>query len=314
MNPSPHPTAQEALPPARLLRTRGALLRHATERAIVGTLFLAAAAATIATAAIFFTLLVNGLEFLKAVPPGEFLLGRSWAPDFGSFGALPLLKGTLQVAVGAVLLGIPMGVGTAIYLSEFASPRARAILKPTIELLAGIPSIIFGLVALFIIGPIISDWFNSGIFTALSASLALGVMVVPIIATISEDSLRAVPRDLREAALALGATKWESTTRTVIPAARSGLSAAVILGFGRAIGETMVVTLAAGLRPTLDWNYLEQTQTVTAYIANRAGGDLPQGSIEYVSIFAVGIVLFVFTFIINILAEFALAAQRRKFA
>lgn len=314
MNSQPQPTAEAAPPSSELLRTRGAFVRHSTERAIVGALFLAAAVATIATAAIFFTLLVNGLEFLKAVPISDFLLGRNWAPDFGSFGALPLLKGTLQVAIGAVLLGLPLGVGTAIYLAEFAGPRARSILKPTIELLAGIPSIIFGLVALFIIGPIISDWFDSGIFTALSASLALGVMVVPIIATISEDALRAVPRDLREASLALGATKWESTTRTVIPAAKSGLSAAVILGFGRAIGETMVVTLAAGLRPTLDWSYLEQTQTVTAYIANRAGGDLPQGSIEYVSIFAVGIVLFIFTFIINILAEFALASQRRKFA
>jgi phosphate transport system permease protein len=297
-----------------LLRSNTATVRQMLEKGIVALLFLSAAVATIATAAIFFTLLINGLDFFEAVSWKEFLFGTKWAPDFGSFGSLPLLKGTFQIAIGAILLGIPLGVGTAIYLSEFASPRARSILKPTIELLAGIPSIIFGLVALFIIGPVVSDLLNTGIFTALSASIALGVMVVPIIAAVSEDALRAVPRDLREGALALGATKWEATTRVVVPAAKSGITASVILGFGRAIGETMVVTMAAGLKPNLTWDYREQAQTVTAYIANRAGGDLPQGSIEYLSIFAVGIVLFLITFLINIVAAFTLAAQRRKFA
>jgi len=235
---------------APFTRTRGASVRQLVERGIVGLLFLAAAAATVATAAIFVTLLVNGIDFFETVSLKEFLTGTTWAPDFGSFGMLPLLKGTFQIALGAIVLGIPLGIGTAIYLSEFASPRARSILKPTVELLAGIPSIIFGLVALFILGPIISDVFDTGLFTALSASLALGVMVVPIIASISEDALRAVPVELREAALALGATRWESTTRIIVPAAKSGIMAAIILGFGRAIGETMVVTLAAGLRGT----------------------------------------------------------------
>jgi phosphate transport system permease protein len=314
MDPTPATTTTNAPPTVGLLRTGTATLRGVFERVIVGFLFLSAAVASIATAAIFFTLLVNGLDFFHAVSWKEFLFGTQWAPDFGHFGSLPLLKGTFQIAIGAILLGIPLGVGTAVYLSEFASPRARSILKPTIELLAGIPSIIFGLVALFIIGPVISDLFDTGLFTALSASIALGVMVVPIIAAVSEDALRAVPRDLREGALALGATNWEATTRIVVPAAKSGIIASIILGFGRAIGETMVVTMAAGLRPNLTWDYREQAQTVTAYIANRAGGDLPQGSIEYLSIFAVGIVLFVITFIINIIAAFTLAAQRRRFA
>jgi phosphate transport system permease protein len=287
------------------------------ERVILFSLFLAATVALLTTAAIFFTLIYNGWEFFTSVSLVEFFTGTDWAPDFHPprFGSLPLIKGTFQVAIGATIVGLPLGIGSALYVSEFASPRLRSILKPTIEVLAGIPSIVFGLVALFLLSPIIRQIFpGTGVLNALSATIALGVMVVPIIAAISEDALRAVPRDLREGALALGATRWETTWKVVLPAAKSGVSASVILGFSRAIGETMAVTLAAGLVSNMSWNYLEPTQTITAFIANRAGGDLPAGSVPYLAIFALGTVLFVITFIINLTAEFILAKQRRKFA
>lgn len=285
------------------------------ERGIVTLLFCAASVATLATVAIFLTLMVNGWDFFRAVSMKEFFFGTEWAPDFNPrhFGSVPLVKGTFQIALGAIALGIPLGVGSALFISEFAGPRARSILKPTIEILAGIPSIVFGLIALFIVAPLIQQAFDTGTFTALGASLALGIMVIPIIAAISEDALRAVPIELREASLALGATRWETTWSVVLPAAKSGVTASVILGFSRAIGETMVVTLAAGFVSNMSWNYLEPTQTITAFIANRAGGDLPTGSIEYLAIFALGAVLFVITFSINLIAEYVLAAQRRKF-
>jgi phosphate transport system permease protein len=291
--------------------------QHLRERVVVSTLFAAASVATLTTVAIFLTLTYNGWEFFSVVPMREFLLGTDWAPDFipRSFGSLPLIKGTFQIALGALLVGLPLGVGSALYISEFAPERLRTILKPAIEILAGIPSIVFGLVALFVISPIIRQLFpGTGVFNAASAAIALGVMVVPVIAAISEDALRAVPRELREGAFALGATRWEAAWNVVLPAAGSGVIASVILGFSRAIGETMAVTLAAGLVPNMSWNFLEPTQTITAFIANRAGGDLPTGSIEYRAIFALGLILFVITFVINLIAQFSLAAQRRKFA
>lgn len=294
---------------------RGHALALLGERAVVAVLFAAASVATLATGAIFLTLLLNGYVFFREVSLVEFLFGTTWAPDFfpRQFGAVPLLKGTFMIGLGAAAIGVPVGVGTAVYLSEYASDRVRAFLKPAIELLAGIPSIIFGIVALFLVSPLLTDWFGAPVFNALNATLVLGVMIIPIITTLSEDALRAVPRELREGALALGATKWESTRRVVVPAASSGITAAILLGFSRAIGETMVVTLAAGLVPTMSLDFLEPTQTITAFIANRAGGDLPTGSVEYLSIFAVGTLLFVITFVVNVLAQLVLARQRRRF-
>ena len=294
---------------------RGRVAARAGERAIVALLFLSASAAALATVAIFATLLVNGWGFFRDVPLSQFLFGTEWAPDFfpRRFGMLPLLKGTLMIGLGASAIGVPVGVGTAIYLSEFASTRTRAWLKPAIELLAGIPSIIFGIVALFVISPLLADWLGADVFNALNATLVLGVMVIPIITTLAEDAIRAVPGHVREGAYALGATKWEVTHSVVVPAAASGITAAVLLGFSRAIGETMAVTLAAGLVPTMGLDFLEPTQTITAFIANRAGGDLPTGSVEYLSIFALGTVLFVLTFALNVLAQVVLARQRRRY-
>lgn len=298
--------------------TRGAqatFLSTLGERAIVAFLFLSASVAAITTVGIFLTLAFNGVDFFREVSIVEFLFGTKWAPDFfpREFGSVPLLKGTFLIGIGASVIGVPIGIGTAIYLSEFAPDRVRRIVKPAIELLAGIPSIIFGIVAIFVISPFLQENFGAPVFNAANATIMLGVMVIPIITTLAEDSLRAVPREIREGSYALGATKWETTWRSVVPGASSGITAAVLLGFSRAIGETMVVTLAAGLVSNLSLSYLEPTQTITAFIANRAGGDLPTGSIEYLSIFAVGTVLFLITFVINIIAQGVLARQRRKF-
>jgi len=278
-------------------------------------LFLSASVAAVATVGIFLTLVLNGLDFFREVSIWEFLFGTTWAPDFfpRQFGSVPLLKGTFLIGIGASLIGVPIGIGTAIYLSEFAHDRVRRVVKPAIELLAGIPSIIFGIVAIFVISPLLQDWFGAPVFNAANATIMLGVMVIPIITTLAEDALRAVPREIREGSYALGATKWETTWRSVVPSASSGITAATLLGFSRAIGETMVVTLAAGLVPTMSVSFLEPTQTITAFIANRAAGDLPTGSVEYLSIFAVGTVLFLITFVINVIAQYVLARQRRRF-
>jgi phosphate transport system permease protein len=285
------------------------------ERAILGFLFLSASVAVVATLAIFLTLLINGLDFFQDVSLWEFFTGTNWAPDFlpPQFGMLPLLKATLLIGVAATVLGVPFGIGTAIYLSEYAPARVRSVAKPAVEILAGIPSIIFGIVALFTISPILQASLNTPVFNALNAIIMLGVMVVPIIATISEDALRTVPAEMRSAAYALGSTKWETTWSIVLPAASSGVFAGVLLGLGRAIGETMVVTMAAGLVSNMSFNPLDPMQTITAFIANRAGGDLPTGSVLYVSIFAVGTVLFVVTYAVNVLADRVLVRQRKKF-
>ena len=307
----------EPPPTSGILRTSRMDWGALRERGIVGVLFACASVATLATATILVIMAVNGWDFFRAVSLREFLTGTDWAPDFipARFGSLPLTKGTLQVALGAAAVGVPFGVGSALFVSEFAGPRLRRVLKPALELLAGIPSIVFGLVALFVISPMVQAAFpGTGVFNALSATIALGIMVVPIIAAISEDALRAVPMELREASLALGNNRWETTWNVVLPAARSGITASVILGFGRAVGETMAVTLAAGLQPSMSWDYLEPTQTITAFIANRAGGDLPVGTPEYLSIFALGLMLFVLTFAINLAAEFMLTRSRRRFA
>jgi phosphate transport system permease protein len=246
----------------------------------------------------------------------EFLFGTTWSPDYtGDYGTVPLLKGTLQIAFGACALGVPMGIGSALYLSEFAPARVRSVVKPAIEVLSGIPSIIFGLIAIFVVGPWIQQTFHTPqVFSALAATLALSIMVVPIVCSIAEDAIRAVPRELRDGALALGATPWETAWAVTLPAARSGLTAAVLLGFSRAVGETMVVTLAAGLIPTLSVSYLQPAQTFTAFIANRAGGDVPAGSMAFSSIFALGLYLFVLTLALNVTAQLVLARHRRRFA
>ncbi len=275
------------------------------ERFIQMLLFMAASVAVVVSIAILWTLMDGTMSFINSPHANlqEFLTGDEWVPTGSdpSFGILPLMAGTTLIAGGALLIAAPLGTGAALYLSEFASSRSRAILKPIIEVLAGIPSIVYGFFALLVISPYLQKAFGAEYFNALSAMIVLSVMVLPIIVSISDDSMKAVPQYQRQAALAMGATRWETATRVVLPNASSGVMASILLGLGRAIGETMVVTLAAGRVANMTFNPLEGVQTMTAYIAQIATGDLEPG-IAYDAAFAVGMVLFIITFIINYLA------------
>jgi len=275
------------------------------EQVIIWLLFLTASIAVVVSAAIIYTLVEGsvGFFFNPAVNILEFFTGSKWAPNGNNphFGLLPLLSGTLLVAGGALLIGAPLGIGAALYLSEFAGKKVRSIAKPVIEVLAGIPSIVYGFFALLVISPILQQYFGASYFNAASAIIVMAIMVLPIIVSISDDSMKAVPKHLREASLAMGATKWETSIKVVMPAASSGIIASLLLGLARALGETMVVVLAAGSIARLTLNPLEEVQTMTAYIAQVATGDIPPG-VAVSAAFAVGLVLFVITYIINLIA------------
>jgi phosphate ABC transporter permease protein PstC/phosphate ABC transporter permease subunit PstA len=276
------------------------------EKGMVILLFLAASLAIVVSIAIIYTLANGTVSFFSdpLVDITEFFTGNSWVPSGGNpkFGILPLLSGTVLIAGGALLIGAPLGIGAALYLSEFAGSRARAIAKPVIEVLAGIPSIVYGFFALLVISPILRDAFGASYFNAASAIIVLAIMILPIVVSISDDAMRAVPNHMREASLAMGATRWETATRVVMPSASSGISASILLGLGRALGETMVVTLAAGSVANLTFNPLEEVQTMTAYIAQVATGDIPPG-VAMDAAFAVGLVLFFMTLIVNLIAD-----------
>lgn len=267
------------------------------------------------TIGIVLVLLVEASQFFREVSIVEFLTGTEWAPKLsGKFGILPLLCGTLLVTAGAAVIALPIGLLSAIYLSEYASPAVREVVKPILEVLAGIPSVVFGYFAVVTISPWIREVFPSaGVFSALSASIVVGFMILPMIVSLSEDVLRSVPRSLREAAYALGATKLDVTVQVVVPAAISGVVAAFLIALSRAIGETMAVALAAGNRPNLTLNPLESIQTMTAYIVEVSQGDTPAGTVEYRSIFAVGLALFVVTMFLNILAQWFVTRVREKY-
>ena len=243
-----------------------------------------------------------------------FFTGTTWRPLSSNivpenFGVRPLIRGTLMIAIMSGAIAIPLGLGSAIYLSEYASDKVRNIIKPLLEILAGIPTVVYGYFALSFITPLLKTVLeeNLGIevnfFNALSASIVVGVMIIPMVASISEDAMRAVPRSLREGAYALGATKFEVSTRIVVPAALSGIIAAFILGISRAIGETMAVSIAAGSTPRMTMNPLDSVQTMTSFIVQVSFGDAPSGSINGQSIFAVGATLFAMTFIMNIISQ-----------
>ena len=269
------------------------------------------------TALIVIILFREALFFFEQVPLTDFLFGKTWTPLFEprSFGVLPIVWGTLLVSLGACLVSIPFGLGIALFLSEFARPQTRSVLKPIIELLAGIPSVVFGYFALITITPAL-QWLlpETEVFNALSASIVVGLMTVPMISSLSDDALRAVPRSLKEAGYAMGATSFEVSMRVVLPAAMSGVIASIILAFSRAIGETMAVTLAAGATPKLTMNFLESIQTMTAYIVQVSLGDTPHGSIEYHSLFAVAIVLFALTWVMNMISSWILKKTRTSYA
>ncbi|HLE97328.1 MAG TPA: phosphate ABC transporter permease subunit PstC [Candidatus Thermoplasmatota archaeon] len=296
-----------AIPSMRL--TRRETLRpfeRALERGFEALMFACAAFAIVVTVGILWVLASNSWSFFREVSVVEFLTGRTWSPDIEptSFGVLPLVNGTLMVTFGAAALAVPLGLATAIYLSEFAHARLRAVFKPAIELLAGIPSIVFGLFAVLVISPIVRGVFpDADVFNALNATIVLAFMILPIVTTLAEDALRAVPQELRAGALALGATRWEVTRQVVVPAALSGIVAGILLGISRAIGETMAVTLAAGATPRMTLDFTQSIQTMTAFITQRSQGDLVQAGPTFYSLFAVGLLLFVMTFAVNLLAH-----------
>jgi phosphate transport system permease protein len=279
--------------------------RRLGERAIIGALALAAGISVLVTVGIVFALLVPSIEFFAEISPAEFFGTATWAPLFEppAFGVIPLIVGTLSTTLWACLICLPLGLGTAIYLSEYARPRVRQTVKPILEVLAGIPTVVLGYFALTVLTPTLRTlgW-QVEIFNAFSAGLIIGVLLLPTVASLSEDAMTAVPRSLREGSFGLGANRFQVSTRVVVPAAISGIIASFVLAVSRAIGETTIVLLAAGqLARTSFWPG-DSVMTMTAFIAGTGSGDVPTGSIEYKTIFAVGLTLFVITLILNIIS------------
>ncbi len=268
-------------------------------------LFIAAAISVLTTVGIVVSLLMPAFDFFREVSPWEFFTGTTWAPLFldAQFGVVPLVVGTFVISFWSALIAFPLGVGVAIYLSEYARPRATAILKPVLEILAAIPTVVLGYFALTFMTPFLRDiGVQVEIFNALAASIVLGIMLIPTVATLSEDAMAAVPRDLRDGGYALGADKLQVSTRIVVPAAISGIIAAFVLAFSRAVGETMIVLIAAGQLAQITFDPRETIETMTAFIGATGNGDVPTGSIEYKTIFAVGLTLFVITLVMNLIS------------
>ena len=279
--------------------------RRIGEDVIKGVLAVCALISVATTVGIVVALFVPAFEFFQEVSIVDFLTGTNWAPLFepASFGVLPLISGTLLVTAIASTVAMPFGLGAAIYLSEYASPRVRSILKPTLEVLAGIPTIVFGYFALTFMTPLLRELgIEVDIFNTLSAGLVMGVMLLPTVASLSEDAMAAVPRDLRDGAYALGSTRMQVSTRVVVPAAVSGIVASFVLAISRAVGETMIVLIAMGQQANLTFDPRIVAEAMTAFIAATGAGDVPTGSIEYKTIFAVGATLFVLTLVMNIFA------------
>jgi phosphate transport system permease protein len=272
---------------------------------IKGLLALCALVSVATTLGIVLALFLPAFQFFQEVNFLDYITGTEWAPLFlqANFGVIPLIAGTLSVTFWACLMAIPFGLGAAIFLSEYARPRTRNVLKPALELLAGIPTVVFGYFALTFVTPLLRDLgIHVEIFNALSAGLVMGVMIIPTVASLSEDAMTAVPRDLRDGAYALGSNKLQVSTRIVVPAAVSGIVAAFVLGISRAIGETMIALLAAGQQPNLTFDPRQAVETMAAFIAATGAGDVPTGSLEYKTIFAVGATLFAMTLVVNAVA------------
>jgi len=301
-------TADPAVAPATpRTSVLGVAKRRRGEDAIRVGLFLAALMSILTTLGIIFSLLSETVAFFGEVGIFDFLTGTEWSPLFSdpSFGVLPLITGTLLVTGLALIVAIPLGLGTAIYLAEYAKPTVRKVVKPFIELLAGVPTIVFGYFALTFFTPVIlNDLLGMDVptFNALSAGIIMGFMVLPTVASISEDAMSAVPRALREGAFALGANKLQVSLFVVFPAALSGIVAAIVLGVSRAIGETMIVLVAAGQQPNFTADPRQSVETITTFIAATAKGDIATGSTAYKTIFAVGMVLFLMTLLMNLIA------------
>jgi phosphate transport system permease protein len=298
--------------PEVLKRTRRRKIR---ERAIETVLFLAASSSVLITASIMVILVYESLGFFSQVSIVEFLTDTMWTPLFADprYGILPLLSGTLTSTMVGLLVAVPLGLTAAIYLSEFARPSVREVVKPALEVLSGVPTIVYGYFALLFVTPLLQRTILPNLpgFNLLSAGLVIGIMIIPYVSSLSEDAMRAVPNELREGSFAMGASRLQTALRVVLPAAFSGVAAAFVLGMSRAVGETMVVAIAAGQQPNLTFNPTEPAATITAYIVQVALGDLPHGSIGYQTIFAAGLTLLLITLAFNLLA-FALRRRLRE--
>ncbi|NJM96275.1 MAG: phosphate ABC transporter permease subunit PstC [Phormidesmis sp. RL_2_1] len=275
-----------------------------------------AAISIITTVGILATLIFEAYEFLQEVPLSQFLTDTRWTPLFASkqFGIMVLVSATVMIAFLSILVALPLGLLAAVCLSEYASPNLRRVLKPILEILAGVPTVVYGYFALLTVTPFLQS-FIPGLqgFNSLSAGIVLGIMITPLVASLSEDALYSVPRSLKDGAYALGATKRETVTSVILPAALSGIVASLILAISRAVGETMIVTLAAGANPTLGFNPFVPVMTLTAYIVQVTSGDAPYGTIEYKTIFAVGTTLFLLTFSLNIFSFWFVRRFREKY-
>jgi phosphate transport system permease protein len=277
--------------------------RHG-ERVVLGVFSIASLVTVLITGAILIALAIPSFGFFSQVPVSDFLFGDRWAPRFAdsSYGVIPLVSATAWTTVIALSVAVPFGLGAAIYLSEYAHPRARRVLKPILEVLAGIPTVVYGYFALIFVQTVVfREWLQlpTEAFSVLSAGVVMGVMIIPTVASISEDAMSAVPMAMRQGSAALGANKMQTTIRVVFPAALSGIIAAVVLGVSRAVGETMIVAIAAGQQARIVGNPLEQGQTMTGFIANAALGDSRVGSLEYDTLYAVGLLLFAITLLMN---------------
>lgn len=272
------------------------------ERIIEGVLLLCAAVSILTTAGILWVLVSESSVFFKKVPISEFLFDTQWTPLFADkhFGILPLISGTLLTSFIAILVALPIGLSIAVYLNEYAPKGFRKTVKPVLEILASIPTVVYGFFALMVITPFLQQIFPTMAgFNALSPGIVMGIMIIPMISSLSEDALYAVPTSLREASYGIGATRYQTSFKVLIPAASSGIIVSVILAISRAVGETMIVAIAAGQQPRLTFNPFVPVETITTYIVQVSLGDVVQGSIEYQTIFAAGIALFILTFILN---------------
>jgi len=296
---------------------RPARRRSARETLIEAFLVASAAVGILTTVGIVLVLIFETVAFFGEVSPIDYFTGTRWSANIQpyAFGVLPLVVSTLMIALIAVLIAVPLGLLAAVWLAEYASPRTRNIVKPVLEVLAGIPTIVYGFFAITVVTPFLQSTILPGLkgLSALAAGIVVGILILPLVASLSEDALRAVPRALREGSMGLGATRFETIRRVLFPAALSGIAAAVILALSRAVGETMAVVLAAGTNPTLTFNPMDSVQTMTAFIVQTSLGDNPQGSLQFKAMFAVGATLFAITLALNILSSWVVRRFRNSY-
>ncbi len=308
-------TITQAMSPAES-RLAHRATRHVKEKIIESILFLAALVSVFTTLGIVYILVSESVVFFQHVPFWDFLTDTQWTPlfDDAHFGIMVLMSGTLVSSGVALLVAIPLGTVIAVFLSEFSGPRLREIIKPMLELLSGVPTIVYGYFALMFVTPLLQRFLPElpG-FNLLSAGIVMGIMIIPTVSSIAEDAMRAVPMSLREGSYAMGATRFQTAVKVVVPAAFSGIMAAYILGISRAVGETMILAVAAGMQPNLTWNPMEPAATITAFIVQVALGDLPHGSVGYQTIFAAGLTLMLITLVFNILGYWLRKKYREQY-